>query len=62
MLQATQRGMECGLMGIKKLDKIKNLGVRDQTRAVDVGYTVKKLKLKFAGHVARERGQKWDGD
>ncbi len=26
LLQATRRGMEYGLMGIKKLDKIKNSG------------------------------------
>ncbi len=52
--------MERSIIGLRWDDKVTNSQVRMLTRMEDVGYKTKKLKGKFAEHVAREVGQKWN--
>ncbi len=59
-LQITQRAMERSLLGINKKNKIKNEVIRQRTRMKDVIYIAKKLKLKYAGHMARSKNERWN--
>ncbi len=43
----------------KMRKKISNEKLKEITEGRDMGYITKKLKLGYAGHVAREKEQKW---
>jgi hypothetical protein len=59
-LRTAQRSMERSIMGIKKKDRVKNTRIREETGTIDIGYAVKKLKWKYAGHMARSDKQRWN--
>ena len=48
--------------GIKLRDKVSNLYQKELSHTMDIGYTCKELKMKYAGHIAREQNQpeKWN--
>ncbi len=54
-----QRNIERKIAGIRWEQKISNKKLKEITEGRDVGYITKKFKLNYAGHVARERGQKY---
>ena len=41
------------MLGIKLIDKVPNLEIREKTKVKDVLVEITKLKWKWAGHVAR---------
>ena len=45
--------MERNILGIKLRDRKSNKEVRGRTKAVDVGYKMKRQKFKYAGHLIR---------
>lgn len=58
-LQATQRRIKRSILGIKIKGKIKNESIRERTETKDVIYTMKKLKTKYIGPVARQESRRW---
>ncbi len=60
-LGAVQRKIERKIVGIRWEQKISNEKPKEITDGRDIGYITKKLKLSYAGYVAREKGQKWEG-
>jgi len=58
-LRKTQRAMERSTMKIKLKYKIRSSVIREEIRIKDIGYTTKKLKCKYAGHVVRTEGDRW---
>ncbi len=59
-LQQTQNSMLRSILGIRLKDKVKNEIIRKQTGAKNIGYIIKKLKLKYAGHMIRNNSEKWN--
>ena len=45
------------MLGIKKIDKIRNSDIRGRSGMKDVGYIIKKQKFRYAGHVMRQEGR-----
>ena len=58
-LQTTQRIMERSIMGIKKSERIPSTHIRKLTKTDDVTYVVRKMKARYAGHVARQDNSRW---
>lgn len=48
------------LLGVKLEDKINVQKIREFTGSRDIGWTVKKLKLGYAEHLARSPAGKWN--
>ncbi len=48
------------ILGVKIKDKIRLNCIRGKTKCKDKGYTITKLKFKYAGHMAREGSKKWN--
>lgn len=59
-LKKTQRAMERSILNIRLRDKIRNTSIREETQVQDVGYTIKKLKFKYAGHIMRASNERWE--
>ena len=51
--------MERSLVGVNKRDRVRNTDLRKRTGTIDVAYKIKKLKWKYAGHLARMDNQRW---
>lgn len=49
------------MLNIKKLQKIRHTKIRQITKAKDAVIFAKKLKWKWAGHVARLADERWTG-
>ena len=58
-LQVVQRSMKRVILGVSKRDRIKNNYSRKRTGEKDIIYTIQKLKVKYAGHVARQCETRW---
>lgn len=58
-LKSTQTTMYRSILGIKKRDKIKNSILHDKIKLEPIERSIKKLKLKWAGHVARLDQNRW---
>ena len=52
-LRVTQRAMERCMLGITRIDRKTNEWIRAQTRVEDIIKTAKKMKWRWAGHIAR---------
>lgn len=61
-LRVCQNKMERSILNIKLRDKINLTNIRNRTKVIDVTYTVKKLKWKWAGHMIRSKKKKWTKD
>ncbi len=59
-LPTTQNAVIRSILGIRLKDKILVNNMRKQTGAKNIGYKIKKLKLKYAGNMARENSEKWN--
>lgn len=58
-IKKTQRAMERSILKIKVKDRVRNEKIREETDAIDVGYRIRKLKYKYAGHVMRMGQERW---
>ena len=47
------------MLGIKLIDKVPNLEIRQRTKINDILEEITKLKWKWAGHVARMKDNRW---
>ncbi len=59
-LTTTQNSMIRTILGIRLKDKILVNNMRKQAGAKNIGYKIKKLKLKYVGHMARSDAEKWN--
>ena len=51
--------MERSILKLRLRDKKKNTEIRENTKIIDALQHAKKLKWKWAGHVARLKDQRW---
>ncbi len=51
--------MERKLCGIRKLEKITNKEIRKKTEGKIQGETIIKLEWRYAGHIAKDKKNKW---
>lgn len=58
-LQVTQNRMLRSILNVKTKDKIRNATLYNQANTKTITYKTAKLKFSFAGHLARERHDKW---
>ncbi|CAH2236728.1 jg16968 [Pararge aegeria aegeria] len=58
-LRVTQRAMERAMLGVSLRDQIRNEEIRKRTRVTDIALRVAKLKLQWAGHIARRTDGRW---
>ncbi|GFN86615.1 endonuclease-reverse transcriptase [Plakobranchus ocellatus] len=58
-LQTARRAVERKMLNIKFKDKISTIEIRKKTQVIDVVHTFKNKKWKRAGHIAREKGNRW---
>ena len=59
-LRATQRAMERSILRVKRVDRIPNSKIEKQTNVKDIGYTIKKTKFKYAGHIMKGKNDRWE--
>jgi len=59
-LRATQRSMERSILGVRRREKVPNNVIRERTGMKRIGYTIRKMKFKYAGHVVRGKGDRWN--
>ncbi len=52
-LAKTQNSMLRNILGITLKDKIKNKEIYSRTNSAKISYIIKKLKIKYEGHLAR---------
>jgi len=52
-LKITQRAMERSILGVKKKERTSNKTLRRKTKTTNIGHKIKKLKFKYAGHLAK---------
>ncbi len=52
--------MERSITGTKLKDRVCNSKVRDVTGTKNIKYVIKKLKLKYAGHVKCNKEDRWE--
>ena len=50
-LQIIQRGVEKSVLGVKRRNQKEHKEIRERTGYIDAGYTVRRLKIKYVGHV-----------
>lgn len=58
-IQTCQRAMERSILNLKRIDKKRNIDIRKQTKLTDALSHCKKLKWRWAGHVARMNSDRW---
>ena len=58
-LETSQRAMERKLLNVKLKDRIRITIIRQRTRVTDIVQYVTNTKLKWAGHIARMKGDRW---
>lgn len=59
-LRRTQLAIERSITGTRLADKIKSNKIGERMVTKDIRYIIKKLKLKYAGHVERSTGNQWE--
>ncbi|MFH4983942.1 hypothetical protein AB6A40_010651, partial [Gnathostoma spinigerum] len=58
-LAVTERAMERRMLKITKLNHVRNEAIRQRTRFVDVVLENIKSKLRWVGHLARMKDDRW---
>lgn len=48
------------ILKIKLRDLVKITKIREKTGESDIGFTIKKLKLRYVGHLVRGGKEKWN--
>jgi hypothetical protein len=59
-LRRTQLAMERSIIDVKRRDRVRNALVRKKTGATDIRYLIKKMKYRYAGHISRKEGNRWE--
>ena len=47
------------MLNVKRKNQVKVNDIHKKTKIVEVSYKIKKLKLKWAGHLMRSKTNKW---
>ncbi|GFO28611.1 endonuclease-reverse transcriptase [Plakobranchus ocellatus] len=58
-LQTAQRAMERKMLNIKLKDRIPTIEIRKKTQVIDVVQYIQRQKWRWAGHIAREKDNRW---
>ena len=58
-LETSQRAMERRMLNVKLKDRFRNTIIRQRTRVTDIVQYVTNTKWKWAGHIARMKGNRW---
>jgi len=58
-LAVAQRTMERSMLGVTRMDKIKNENIREKTKIKNIIEKVEKAKAQWAGHLSRMAKDKW---
>lgn len=58
-IKTCQRAMERSIMKIKLKDRVRSRDIRQKTKIVDALQHGRKLKWRWAGHIARAHDEKW---
>jgi hypothetical protein len=58
-IKSCQRSMERSIISVKKSQKIRHSTIRNKTNLIDAVTYAKRLKWKWAGHVARMQDNRW---
>lgn len=58
-IKVCQNGIERSVIGVKRIDKIKLNKIKGITKFKDANKVCKTLKWKWAGHMIREKTDKW---
>lgn len=58
-IRTCQRGMERSMLKIRKIQKIPHTIIRKKTKVTDALIYCKKLKWRWAGHIARLKDNRW---
>lgn len=58
-LEICQHRMERSMLNMKLKDKIRLTKIRKQTKIIDIKYRIQQLKWKWAGHLIRDKTEKW---
>ena len=58
-LAAAHTKMESSMLNITYTDRRTNICVREMTKVIDIMYTVRKMKLSWAGHINRLKVNQW---
>ncbi|KAI5737947.1 hypothetical protein M8J77_001036 [Diaphorina citri] len=58
-LQTAQRSMERSMLGITRRDRKRITWIRSQTKVMDIVERIKRMKWKWAGHIARRTDERW---
>ena len=53
------RAMERRMLNVKLKDRIRKTTIRQRTRVTDIVQYVTNTKCKWAGHIARMKGNRW---
>ncbi len=59
-LVKTQNSMPRNILGIRLKDEIKNEEIYSRTNSAKISYIIKKFKINYARHLARENKDKWN--
>ena len=59
-LRTTQRAMERSILNVKRVERIRNVEIRNRTKVEDAGFLVKKAKMSYAGRMMRTKKEKWN--
>lgn len=51
--------MERSISSVKKRDRIENREIRNRIGVRYIGFIIKNLKFKYAGHITRGKSDKW---
>lgn len=58
-LKRCQRAMERSMLDIKKQDKVRSSTIREQTKVADILKRIDQQKWRWAGHMIRDKQNKW---
>ncbi|GFN88089.1 endonuclease-reverse transcriptase [Plakobranchus ocellatus] len=58
-LQTAQRAMERKMLSIKLKDRIPTVEIRKKDPVIDVVHYIQRQKWRWAGHIAREKDNRW---
>ena len=58
-IQKTQREMVRIILGVKRKERVSNEELRRRANVIDIGFSIKIKKFKYAGHVVRGKVQRW---
>ena len=52
--------MERSVLGVKRRDTIENKEIKEKTGCICIGYTIRKLNVKYADHAVKTDKERWN--